>query len=279
MSDTTQGQDSVSDNDLFRDAIESTTLEKFENPEPPKADVKPPEKIEPKPDVKEPEPAVPPGRFREESEARRRAEQERDVLRGRLEAFERQQKPQQQQPTKVDIFDNPSGFVRQEVEPFLKSFQEQLQETREQMSLDNAVSRHGEEVVTAARTALVAGIRGGDPSMKAILDRALQSPDPWGVITKAHRERDTMTRIGGDLEAYNKSVLEKALEDPEYRKRVIERAQADARAGGQVINRPAQSKVPNVPSLANVGAGGGDEQVQEPSDDQLFRQVVSAKRR
>lgn len=291
MSDITQGQDNVSDDSLFRDVVDATTLEKFENPELPKSDIK--SDIKPdkpgdkpaadakteKPADKEPEPAVPAGRLREESESRRRAEQERDDLRARLAALERQAPQHKEPPKKVDIFDNPSGFVRQEVEPLLTQFQNELRNTREAMSLDNAIARQGDEFVMASRQALEQGMARNDPGAWATYNRAMAGHDPYGVITKWHRERETVSKVGSDLDAYNKSVLEKALDDPEYQKRVIERAQAVARGNGNIVNRPARSAVPNVPSLANVGAGGGDEQVQEPSDDQLFRQAVSAKRR
>lgn len=295
MSDITQGQDALSDSELFRDATESTTLNKFENPDPPvvdppvvdkPTDAKPTDKPADKPTDKpadrpeQSDAAVPTGRLREESEARRRAEQERDVLRARLEAMQRQAPPQPQaQPQKVDIFDNPSGFVRQEIDPLIKAFQDELRQTREDISLDNAVNRHGEEAVAAARNALVQGVQIGDPNVKAVLDRAMASHDPYGVITKWHRERETIGKVGGDLDAYVKAQVEKLLDDPEHQKAVTERLRQSALANGQTVHRPAQSKVPTTPSLANIGAGGGDEQVQEPSDEALFRQVVSAKRR
>ena len=88
-----------------------------------------------------------------------------------------------------------------------------------------------------------------------------------------------MSQIGGDLNAYRQRVLDEAMKDPEFQKRVIEATRGAALANGRTVDRPAQSKVPNVPSLANIGAGGGDREVQEPSDNQLFQQAVSAKRR
>jgi hypothetical protein len=110
----------------------------------------------------------------------------------------------------------------------------------------------------------------------------MKSHDPYGVITKWHMERETLTSIGGDLDGYRKRILEEALTDPDYRKRVIEAAKGQASANGSTVARPAQltqPKAPTVPSLSNIGAGGGDEQMQEPDDMQLFRAATSAKRR
>lgn len=282
MSDVTQGQD-VPDGELFREALD-TTLEKFENPPLPKEPDKPAEKpADPKPQAPT-EPVdntpVPAGRLREEAEARRRAERERDELRSRLDAFNRQPTQPQapQQPAKVDLFENPSGFVRQEVSPFFDQFRQELQHTREAMSLDNAISRHGDDRVMAARQALEQGMQRGDPNVWGLYQRAMQSHDPYGVIVKWHHDRETLNSIGGDLDSFRKKTRDEALEDPEFLKMAIERAKGAA--NGKSVNRPVvTSSVPTLPSLSNIGAGGGDESQTEPSDEQLFRAAVTAKRR
>jgi hypothetical protein len=283
MSDIDQGQD---DNALFRDATEGTTLDKFENPELPKAEPdkdaakaepklteKPAEKPADKPEDRE---AIPAWRLREAADRARQAEQENAELRARMQAYERQQ-PKVPAP---DMFENPSAFIRQEVAPTLQEMRDAiLQEVREENSRTQAIIQHGAETVQAAYTALQQGIHADDPNVKAVLDAARGSRDPYGVITRWHKEREFYKTTGGDLEAYNKKQQEAYLRDPEFRKRAIEMERNAALQTGQTVYRPAQSKVPNVPSLANFGAGGGDENVSEPSDDQLFRQAVSAKRR
>ena len=289
MTDITQGQD-ASDSDLFREALDSTTLEKFENPELPKVEPEPrpvEKPAEPKPGeapaqrTAEPDAPVPPGRLREEAEARRRAERERDDLRSRLDALERMRQPPQQpaqQPQKVDLFENPSGFIKQEVSPFFDQFRQELQFTREAMSLDNAIARHGDDKVMAARQALEQGMQRGDPNIWGLYNRAMQSHDPYGVIVKWHHDRETLNSIGGDLDSFRKKTREEALNDPEFLKAAIERAKGAA--NGKSVNRPVvMPSVPNMPSLSNIGAGGGDEQQTEPSDEQLFRAAVTAKRR
>jgi hypothetical protein len=289
VTDVTQGQD-ASDNDLFREALDSTTLEKFENPELPKVAPEP-KPVEPKPaepksgeppaqKTTDPDAPVPPGRLREEADARRRAERERDDLRSRLEALTRQPPQQQptQQPQKVDLFENPSGFIKQEVSPFFEQFRQELQFTREAMSLDNAIARHGDDKVMAARQALEQGMQRGDQNIWGLYNRAMQSHDPYGVIVKWHHDRETLNSIGGDLESFRKKTREEALNDPEFLKAANERLRAAA--NGKSVNRPVvMPSVPNMPSLSNIGAGGGDEQQTEPSDEQLFRAAVTAKRR
>jgi hypothetical protein len=288
LSDITQGADAPSDSALFQEAVEAPTLEKFENPnlpEPPKQPDKPADKPLDKPadkpaDKTEPDAHVPAGRLREESEARRRAERERDELYARLQSA---QPRQQQQPQRRDMFEDPSGFVQQEVAPYLQQIVAQQQRDREAFSADWAVRNFGEDKVTAARQSLEQGMQHGDQNAWGVYQRAMQSHDPYGVITRWHMERETLNSIGGDLDGYRKRIIDEAMKDPEVQKRFMESMRGQAAAGGMSVARPAgqvtQSKAPTVPSLSNIGAGGGDEQMQEPSDMQLFRTAVSAKRR
>ncbi|QOG21374.1 hypothetical protein [Bradyrhizobium sp. SEMIA] len=289
MTDITQGADAPDENALFNEAVAADTLAKFENPPPVKEpekpaapaapEVKPEVKAEAKPDDNAP---VPPGRLREEAEARRRAERERDDLRAQMAMLARQQPQQQQpqQPQRVDLFENPSGFVQQELKPYLETIQSQFQMQREAMSLDFALQRHGEERVGSARQALEQGMARGDPHAWGTYQRAMSSHDPYGVIVKWHQDGETLRNVGGDLDAYRKRILEEALADPEYRARAIEAAKGQAATNGAHVARPAVVK-PAVasPSLGNIGAGGGDAQIVEPSDAELFRAATQAKRR
>jgi hypothetical protein len=115
----------------------------------------------------------------------------------------------------------------------------------------------------------------GDPNARAAWEQAMQSAHPYDVITRWHLNNETMKEVGGDIAAYRKRILEEAKADPDYQRQVIEASKGNA----QHVARPVTSTVPKIPSLGNVGAGGGDADVQEPSDEQLFRAATSAKRR
>jgi hypothetical protein len=276
MTDVTQGADAPDDASLFADATTTTTLEKFENPElpkePPKAEVKEPPKEPVKEPPKEPDAPVPAGRLREESEARRRAERERDDLLRQIAAARQPPPPQQQKP---DMFENPQGFVQSEVRPFFEQVQQELQMQREAFSEQMAGSAHGVDKVNAAKQALTDGMHRGDPDVRAVWQRAMQSHHPYDVITRWHINNEAMREVGGDLASYKQRILEEALKDPDYQRKAIEAS----RGGAQHVARPVTSSVPKIPSLGNVGAGGGDTQTQEPSDEQLFRAAVSARRK
>jgi hypothetical protein len=280
MTDVTQGADAPDDASLFSDAT-TTTLDKFENPElpkePPKEPVKEPVKgAEPKEPVKEPpkdtDAPVPAGRLREESEGRRRAERERDDLLRQIAAA--RQPPTQQKPP--DLFENPSNFVQSEVKPFFERMQQEMQMQREAFSEQMAVASHGRDKVQAARQALEQGMSRGDPNARSAWERAMQNPHPYDVITRWHLDNETMREVGGDLGGYKQRILEEAMKDPDFQRKVIE----TSKGGAQHVARPVTSSVPKIPSLGSVGAGsGGEADLQEPSDEQLFRAAVTARRK
>lgn len=285
MTDVTQGADAPDDAALFNEATDST-LEDFENPklETPPAEPKPgePKPGEPKPAEKpaEPEPPIPAGRLREESEARRRAERERDDLAARLAQLAR---PQQQQPPpkQPDVFENPQDFVMSVVKPLLDQQAQERQLEREADSMDRSVQRFGPEVVVQSRQALEYFMQRNDPTAWATYNRAMKSHDPYGVIAGWYHERSVLHEVGGDLNAFRKREREEALKDPEYLKTAIEYAKKSAAASGSFTHQPpVTAPVPRMPSLGNIGAAGGDSTQQpEPSDLELFRAATTAKRR
>lgn len=281
MTDTTQGADAPDDNALFNEVVKADTLTKFENPEPVPAPDKPapPQPEPPKPgDPPRPDDnaPVPPGRLREEAENRRRAERERDALQARIDAMTRQPQPQPQPQPTPDMFENPPEYVRGLVMPIIEQRDAFFLSQLEGQSKKAAVRHYGAEKVDAAFTALAQGMRNGDPTVKQAYDQIMASPDRFGDMVEWHQHHETMREIGSDLEAYNKRVIEKAIADPEVRKRILESMKGQAATVGNTVARPV---VASSPSLGSIGAAGGDQQAIEPDDMTLFRAATQAKRR
>src|SRR6516162_1235422 len=296
LSDNELVQGQPSDGELFREALDTPTLKDFENPkipiEPPqqKTEAESPsrqrdeqgrfQKAEKGSEDAQPDGNIPSFRLREESEARRRAEQELSELRAQIAAFKVSQQQQQPPQKKLDIFDDPSAFVRQEMQPVLEQLRAEHRLNLERQSTENAQRFYGHETVDNAYNTMAMGMRNSDPQAWAIYHSAMGSHDPFGVITRWFVDRQTLNTIGGDLEAYKKSILEQAMRDPEYQRQVFSAAR-----GGAVtqINRPvqqvSQSTTSLPPSLSEIGAAGGDELIQDASDEALFRAAVTAKRR
>jgi hypothetical protein len=295
LSDIDQGK---GDAELFREATDAPTLRDFENPKlPPDQPPEPPQKAEqarddfgrfskaPEPKeapTEEPEARIPSGRLREESEARRRAEQEVQDLRARIAAYEVNRNQQPQQPQKrLDIFDDPAAFVRQEMAPILQQMEANNRLNIERQSTENAQRVYGHEAVDNAYNSLAMGMRNSDPQAWAVYNSAMGSHDPYGVITRWFVDRRTLGEIGGDLEAYKKKIREEALKDPAYQRQVFNamRGQATTQIN-QPVSSASNALPPSIPpSLSEIGATGGEDFIHEPSDEALFRAAVSAKRR
>ena len=65
-------------------------------------------------------------------------------------------------------------------------------------------------------------------SAKNTYQQAMQSHDPYGVIVRWHNDGKWCSSTGGDLDAYRQRILEEALKDPEYQRRVIEATQGSS---------------------------------------------------
>ncbi|MDC9825670.1 hypothetical protein PRN20_18200 [Devosia sp. ZB163] len=217
------------------------------------------------------EPAIPPARLREEADARRAAERERDELRGRLAAYESQQRQpapqpaQQQQPN--EFWDDPDGFVGAKLTPI----QQEMVEMRAMLSHTRAVSEFGHEAVVAAHTAMKQAIEQGALDGAAVNARLQASRDSVGDIVRWHqgqKARENMQRIGGDPDAWLAAELEKRMSDPTFQAQVIERARGTAQPA---VTAPSRSEVPAIPSLRNIGtAASAASAANDQSDAELF---------
>lgn len=218
------------------------------------------------------EPAIPPSRLREEADARRSAERERDELRGRLAAFQEQQRPKAEPQARPDVFENPSRFVQDEVNPLIDPVKNEISTLREFYSQRDAVREHGQEKVTQAFQALDQAANSGDPDAVATVARVKKSMDPFGDIVSWHSRKSILAEVGSDPKAYREKVIAEALKDPEVQKRFLESTRAVATATGRTVNRPV-----SLPSLTRVGAAALPED-QDVDDAALFKAATQGKR-
>jgi hypothetical protein len=228
---------------------------------------------EPQPEpIPAPEPAIPPSRLREEADARRQAERERDELRGRLAAFE-QSRPQPTPAPKPDVFEDPSAFVRGELQPVLDPLEQRISQITETYSRRDAVREHGQEKVNAAFMALDQAAKAGDPDAIQAVSKVKKSMDPYGDIVSWHTQKEILSEVGKDPKAYRQRIIDEALKDPEVQKRFLETTRTAAQANP--IARPAVS---STPSLSRVGAAALPDAQDNASDAELFASATRAKR-
>ena len=130
---------------------------------------------------------------------------------------------------------------------------------REGMSLDWALRSHGNDKVSRG-----AAGPGTGAAATVITQPGTPTSEPCKVTIPMVSSSDGTTTgevlrtTGGDLNAYRQRILDEALKDPEYQRKVIEAARGQAQASGRMVERPVKSSVASSPSLGDIGAGGGD---------------------
>lgn len=220
--------------------------------------------------------AIPAWRLREEAENRRRLETELADLRKQLA-----ERPKADQPP-PDPFSDPEKFAQHmadqrisPVEQKLGQIETFMSQMREQFSQTMAVQRFGQDKVIEAARAMEQALAQRDPQATMVYQRALNgSFDPYGDIVNWHRQQTTFSQIGGDLEAYNKKVTEKALEEalknPDFLQKAVEAARGNARP---VVRGPVSPT--SLPSLNRATAAASDD---EPEDvGEVFEQAFGGR--
>lgn len=178
---------------------------------------------------------VPPGRLREESEARRRAEAEKEELRAQLARMEQQiaamsRQPVQpqppQQPQQVpDWYTDPDAATDHRVNPRFQQI-EQMLDYNARLAATGIYSREAidsavEAVLTAKQTNRL------DPLEEA---RIANAPNRYEAAVQWHKRQQVLSEVGEDPQAYRQKVLDAALDDPSFLAKAIERAR---QSGGQ----------------------------------------------
>lgn len=220
--------------------------------------------------------AIPAWRLREEAENRRRLEAELSDLRKQLA-----ERPKADQAP-PDPFADPEKFAQHMADQRISPVQQELgqvkqfmSQMREQFSQMTAVQRFGQDKVIEAARAMEQALAQRDPQATMVYQRALNgSFDPYGDIVNWHRQQTTFSQIGGDLDAYNKKVTEKALEealkDPAFLQKAVEKARGTAR---HVVQKPTSPT--SLPSLNRATAAASDD---EPEDvGEVFEQAFGGR--
>jgi hypothetical protein len=218
-----------------------------------------------------PEPAIPPARLREEADARRAAERDRDELKHRLTRLEAQLQPQQQATRRPEFWDNPDEWGRSLVTPI----HEQLFQQRQGVSRLLAEEKHGSDTVRAAYNALGQAMQ-ADPAVQTDYLRIMRSNHPYGELVAWHKKRQAFDEIGGDPAAYRNRVLDEAMRDPEVQQRFLAQLRGAAQPN---IEAPRRSTVPHIPSLQGIGTAAGPASAAgDPSDAELFSATTRRRR-
>lgn len=189
--------------------------------------------------------------------------------------------PQAQQPASPavdedpapDMFLDPQGFANWQGRQFdrrLEAANRQNEARRVEWSLQAAAGRHGDEF----RQAHAAAEQGAnDPVIRAAMTRVLASADPGEALMQWHRQQRVQQEIGNDPNAYRARLeqeqRDKLMNDPEFRKQVLEALQQEARTG----NNGGPRITTQMPPSLNGARGSGGQRPQPGDDDTSERGI------
>ena len=258
--------DQLSSQELFASATagdpETPPAEPTPPPAEPPAPAEPPKEPpapEPPPAAAEP-PQVPPWRLREESEARRLAEDRARVLEERLQQIATHLQQQQKQP---DFFENPDQATQTLIMRTLQPYADETRKTLMHMSKMVAEARHGSDKVDSAEQAFLKA-REEQVLDTADYERVVQAPNRYDAVVKWHKRQSVLSSVGDDPAAWFDKQLEAKMADPKFQATLLERVRTSA------ASKPGAVQLPPSLSRAPAAQGNGPEPVGDLSDQSLF---------
>lgn len=240
---------------------------------------------------------VPPGRLREQTEARRAAEAERDTLKAQLAERDtayrqalaetnarveglmaalrgQQPKPAEQARPEAppDLFENPQAYaeyVERKAEARVAAFQQQMRDQHINASMEGAKARHG-EAFDQAFSALT-NLDARNPDNKAFVQRLISAPNPGEAVVAWHKRNTVLRQIGNDPDAYQRRIAEDArkaerealMNDENFKRSLIEGMRTDASTGN---NGQPRNHVRLPPSLARTSGSN----TRAPNDLEIY---------
>jgi hypothetical protein len=286
---STEGVESVSDKEIFEEAIETDPVEAEESDEatvedapvveegrqrdefgrfvakeqPTEAAPIEPEQTKP---VEEKDHRIPLMELLNERE-KRQAEQRRAEALAQEIAILRQQVQPQQQPQIPDQFADPdqyNAFWMHQIQNVQAQFQQQLRAVQAENSLARAHERYGDVFEKGYQEVLDRAAQGDREAAQKIAS----SPNPGEAIVQWYKREQTLQQVGTDPQAYAQKILEDALSNPEFLAKALEKAKGVAQ---QQPNQ--QIKLP--PSLNKATSAGTRQSDTDPmSDAALFHHAI-----
>jgi len=221
------------------------------------------------------EQGIPSWRLKEEAEARRQAEAEREEYKRRAWQHEQemaQMRAQLERLTSpkqepIDPYSDLNGAIRQSIDPFESRFQSFETKMMMRASRAEAVVDYGKDAVKDMEAAIEREMQSRNPEMQTLSLRMRASDHPIGEAMKWYQNHKLVQETGGDINAFKA----KLLDDPEFLGKALEAAQAKARG-----NQTTTNKIQLPPSLNKATSSLSNEAVDnDMSDAGLYRYATA----
>lgn len=209
------------------------------------------------------------GILRELQETRRELQ---EIKRGQ-QPQPHQRAPQSDQDFETRFFSNPREVLNEVVQ----TFGQQLASVRLETDLELAQMRHGPDAFKTAFQAYMDAV--GDGNNLPLYQRVMTAPSPGEEIVKWHRENTLVTETGGDLNAFRERLRAEIMQElgmapangqpgqPSPRQQAVQ--DAPRNPNGQFAPRH-EVRLPTATSRMNGSPSGGNDDLEDGSDDAIF---------
>lgn len=214
--------------------------------------------------------AIPSWRLREESEARRNAENRARQLEERLEQinthFQQQQRNRGQQAP-PDFFENPHAAVQAAVQQYIQPLAAQQREANLYLGRKYAEMAYGAENVALAEKVFMEARdkRALDPMD---YERVVRSPNRYEAVVDWYKRMYALHTVGEDPNAWWQKQFDTKLADPKFQAEVMEKIR------GSAATRPGTTNLPPTLSRSTAAAGNGVGSLGDLSHDSLWANAM-----
>lgn len=209
----------------------------------------------------EAEATIPSWRLREESEARRTAENLARQLGERLAGIEASLRREEKPP---DFFENPDQAAQALLMRTLQPFAEETRKTLMHMGRMIAYSSHGKDKVLEAEKAFIEA-KNNESLDVADYERVVTSPNRYDEVVTWHRRHQALATVGDDPTVWFEKQLEAKLADPAFAATLFEKVR-----NGTAAQQPTTVRLPPSLSKSTAATGNGIGVLGDLSDKSLF---------
>lgn len=222
----------------------------------------------------EPEPEkdhrIPIRELLDERDRRQAAEREREALRQRIAAYERQQQAPQQRPDPSYDPEAYAEYVEQTVGGRVKSVEEMVRDRFVNMTFAAEHEQHGEKF----EKAMSALEQARDPRVVSEIQNAV---NPGKALMKWHSRHVAHSEVGDDIDGFKQKHRSQLMSDPEFRKEFMAALEIEARGG----STGSSSNITSLPSVNRAPGSAGNQRPGSLGDgnEERFSNAFAPRRR
>lgn len=213
----------------------------------------------------------------DERDRRQAAEREREALRQRIAAYERQQQAPQQRPDPSYDPEAYAEYVEQTVGGRVKSVEEMVRDRFVNMTFDSQAEALGTDVFDPMVDAFIQTAGQGGSRDPGLFKEVVEASNPGAALVRWHKRHQARSEVGDDIDGFKQKHRSQLMSDPEFRKEFMAALEAEAR-GGSVGS---SSNISSLPSVNRAPGSAGNQRPGSLGDgpEERFSNAFAPRRR